>query len=162
LSWGFRRNSCTTCDGVSMHIVSQARLLLCQRGRKVWEPAYSILVCGIWNYFASRKWNANYMLSCSMSVYVYVLVEVCFTSSGCCETVSQQHVSSGYVCKRCFVLLDCRVRLKLEMEKAVFQVTASLNIRKDIVAETLPFSRGNGEGSSKKQLKLPCQHPTSQ
>jgi len=29
------------------------------RGRKVWKPAYSILVHGIWNYFASRKWNLN-------------------------------------------------------------------------------------------------------
>ena len=31
-----------------------------QRGRKVWEPAYSVLVLGIWNYFASRKRNANF------------------------------------------------------------------------------------------------------
>jgi len=60
------------------------------------------------------------------------LVEVCFTSSGRCEAVPQQHVSSGYVCKRCFVLLNCRVQLKLEMEKAIFQVTVSLNIRKDL------------------------------
>jgi len=44
-----------------------------------------------------------------------------------------------------FVLLDCRVRLKTEMEKAVFQVTVSLNIRKGSVAETLPPSRRNKE-----------------
>ena len=41
------------------------------------------------------------------------------------------------------------------MEKAVFQVTVSLNIRKDSVAETLPPSRGNAEGRSNKQLELP-------
>jgi len=51
--------------------------------------------------------------------------------------------------------LDCRVRLKTEMEKAV---TVSLNIRKDSVAETLPPPRGNTEGSSNKQLELPGQH----
>jgi len=60
-----------------------------------------------------------------------------------------------------FVLLDCRVRLKTEMEKAVFQVTVSLNIRKDSIAETFPPPRGNGEGSSNKQLELPRQHPSS-
>ena len=36
----------------------------CQRGRKVWEPASSVLVRGIWNYFASRKRNADFMSSC--------------------------------------------------------------------------------------------------
>ena len=36
----------------------------------------------------------------------------------------------------------------------VFQVTVSLNIRKHSIAE-------NGEGSSKKQLELPRQHPSS-
>jgi len=41
------------------------------------------------------------------------------------------------------------------MEKAVFQVTVSLSIRKDSVAETLPPSHGNAEGSSNKQLELP-------
>ena len=44
-------------------------------------------------------------------------LEVCFTSSGCCEAVARQHVSSGYVCKRCFVLVDKKVRLETEMEK---------------------------------------------
>ena len=44
------------------------------------------------------------------------------------------------------------------MEKAVFQVTVSLNIRKGSVAETLPPTRGNAEGSSNKQLELPGQH----
>ena len=44
----------------------------------------------------------------------------------------------------------------------VFQVTVSLNIRKHSIAETLPPSRGNGEGSSKKQLESPRQHPSSQ
>ena len=44
-------------------------ILACQtfhsakRGRKVWELAYSVLVRGIWNYFASRKRNANFMSS---------------------------------------------------------------------------------------------------
>jgi len=37
----------------------------------------------------------------------------------------------------------------------------SLNIRKDSVAEALPPSRGNGEGSSNKQLELPRQRPSS-
>ena len=101
------------------------------------------------------------MLSRSKPVYVYVLVEVCFTNSGCCEAISRQCVSSGYVYKRCFILSDCRVRLETEMEKAVFQVTASLNIRKDSIAETLPPSCGNAEGSSNKQLELPGRHPSS-
>ena len=65
------------------------------------------------------------------------------------------------VYKRCFVSFDCRVRLKTEMEKAVFQFTVSLNIGKDRVAETLPPSRGNAEGGSNKQLELPRQHPGS-
>ena len=56
-----------------------------------------------------------------------------------CEVISRQRVSSGYVYKRCFVLFDCRVRLKTVMEKAVFQVMVCLNIRKDSVAETSPF-----------------------
>jgi len=60
-----------------------------------------------------------------------------------------------------FALLDCRARLKTEMEKAVFQVTVSLNIRKDSIAETLPLPRGSGEGSSNKQLELPRQDPSS-
>jgi len=47
------------------------------------------------------------------------------------------------------------------MEKAVFQVMVSCSIRKDSVAETLPPSRGNVEGSSNKQLDLPRQHPSS-
>ena len=51
--------------------------------------------------------------------------------------------------------------LKTDMEKAVFQVMVSLNIRKDSVAETLPPSHGNAEGSSNKQLELPGQHPSS-
>ena len=101
------------------------------------------------------------MLSRSKPVYVYVLVEVCFTNSGCCEAISRQCVSSGYVYKRYFVFFDCRVQLKTEMEKAVFQVTVSLNIRKDSVAETLPPSCGNAEGSSNKQLELPGRHPSS-
>ena len=95
-------------------------------------------------------------------VYVYGLVDVCFTSSGCCEAVPRQRVSFGYVRKQCFVLFDCRVRLKTEMDKAVFQVTVSLNIRNDSVAETLPPSRGNGEGSSNKLLELPRRHTSSQ
>ena len=37
----------------------------------------------------------------------------------------------------------------------------SLNIRKDSVAEALPPSRGNGEGSSNKQLQLPRQRRSS-
>ena len=78
-----------------------------------------------------------------------------FHHSGCCEAVPRQRVSSGSVCKRCFVLFDCRVRLKTDMDKAVFQFTVSLNIRKDSVAEALPPSHGNGEGSSNKQLELP-------
>jgi len=101
------------------------------------------------------------MLSCSMPVYVQGLVEFCVTSSGCCEAISRQRISSGFVCKQCFILLDCRVQLKTEMEKAVFQVTVSLNIRKDSVAETLPPSCGKAEGSSNKQLELPRQHPSS-
>ena len=88
-------------------------------------------------------------------------MEVCFTNSGCCEAISRQRISSGYVYKQCFVLLDCRVRLKTEMEKAVFQVKVSLDIGKDSVAETLPPSRRNTEGSSNKQLELPGQHPSS-
>ena len=44
----------------------------------------------------------------------------------------------------------------------VFQVTVSLNIRKDSVAENLPPSRGNGEGNSNKQLELPHQQSSSQ
>ena len=36
-------------------------------------------------------------------------------------------------------LMICGVRLKMEMDKAVFQVTVSFNIRKDSVAEALPF-----------------------
>ena len=55
----------------------------------------------------------------------------------------------------------CRVRLKTEVDKVIFQVMVSLNIRKDSVAEALPPSRGNGEGSSNKQLKLPHQCPSS-
>ena len=89
------------------------------------------------------------------------LVEVCFTNSGCCEAISRQRVSSGYVYKRCFVLFDCRVRLKTEMERAVFQVTVNLNVRKDRVAETLPPPHGNAEGSSNKQRELPVQHLSS-
>jgi len=41
------------------------------------------------------------------------------------------------------------------MEKAVFQFTVSLNLRKDSIAETLPPPSGNEEGSSNKQLELP-------
>jgi len=58
-------------------------------------------------------------------------------------------------------LVRLQVRLKAEMDKAVFQVTVSLNIRKDSVAEALPPSRGNGEGSSNKQLELPRQRLSS-
>jgi len=65
------------------------------------------------------------------------------------------------VYKRCFVSFDCRVRLKTEMEKAVFQFTISLNIGMDRVAETLPPSRWNAEGGSNKQFELPRQHPGS-
>ena len=121
-----------------------------------------VLVHEIWNYFASCKRNGNFMLMFNARVSVgFGGLEVCFTNSGCCEAVSRQRVFSGYVCKRCFVFLDCGVRLKTEMEKAVFQVTVSLNIRKDSVAETLPSSRGNREGSSNKQLELPRWHPSS-
>ena len=118
-------------------------------------------------HFSSRNLklfcHVNGMLICVVMFNERVpagLVEVCFTNSGCCEAVSWQRVSSGYVYKQCFVLLDCRVRLKTDMEKAVFQVMVSLNIRKDSVAETLPPSHGNAEGSSNKQLELPGQHPS--
>jgi len=47
------------------------------------------------------------------------------------------------------------------MDKAVFQVTVSLKVRKYSVAEALPPSRGKGEGSSNKQLELPRQCPSS-
>jgi len=49
----------------------------------------------------------------------------------------------------------------MEMDKAVFQVTVSLKVRKDCVAEALPPSRGNGEGSSNKQIELLRQRPSS-
>ena len=52
-------------------------------------------------------------------------------------------------------IAEFELRLKTEMEKAVFQVTVSLNLRKDSIADTLPPPRGNGEGSSNKQLELP-------
>jgi len=58
-------------------------------------------------------------------------------------------------------LVICRVQLKTEMDKAVFQVKVSLNIRKYSAAEALPPSHGNGEGSSNKQLELPHQRPSS-
>ncbi len=44
-------------------------------------------------------------------------LEVSFTDHGCCEAAARQHVSSGYVCKRCFILLDKKVRLELEIKK---------------------------------------------
>ena len=44
-------------------------------------------------------------------------LEVCFTSSVCCEAIAQQHVSSSYVYKRCFVLVEKEVRFETEMEK---------------------------------------------
>ena len=69
--------------------------------------------------------------------------------------------SSGYVCKRCFVLVDKKVRLKMKMEKAVSHVMASLNIRKGSIAETLPPSSGNTEENSNKQLESPRQHSSS-
>jgi len=40
------------------------------------------------------------------------------------------------------------------MEKAVFQVTVSLNIRKDSVAETLPPSHGNAEVKLKQAARI--------
>jgi len=83
----------------------------CQRGRKVWEPACFVLVRGI----ILRHVNGMLILCCHVQCpctcrfwYRFVFN----SNSGWCEAVSWQRVSSGYVYKRCFILLDCRVRLK--------------------------------------------------
>ena len=57
------------------------------------------------------------LLESSQSEQVRSTLEVSFTDHGCCEAAARQHVSSGYVCKKCFVLMEKKVRLELELEK---------------------------------------------
>ena len=90
----------------------------CQRGRNVWEPAYSFLVRGIWNYFASRKRNAN---SVKLSHDSAFLLAMCTSDASSCSIVE----------------FDSKRRWRKQS-----QVTVSLNVRKDSVAETLPLPVG--------------------
>ena len=57
------------------------------------------------------------VLQSSSSEQVRAALEVCFTGSGCCGVAARQHLSSGYVCKKCFVLVDKKIRLEMEIEK---------------------------------------------
>ena len=56
-------------------------------------------------------------LESSSSEHVKLALEACFREDGRCAVATRLHVSTGYVCKKCFLLVDKKVRIKNELEK---------------------------------------------
>ena len=56
-------------------------------------------------------------LESSSSEHVKLALEACFRENGRCAVATRLHVSTGYVCKKCFLLVDKKVRIKNELEK---------------------------------------------
>ena len=56
-------------------------------------------------------------LESSSSEHVKLAMEACFMDDRRCAVATRQHFAAGYVCKKCFVLVDKKVRMESELEK---------------------------------------------
>ena len=77
-------------------------------------------------------------LESSSSEHVKLGLEACFREDGRCAVATRLHVSTGYVCKKCFLLVDKKVRIKNELEKV--KVNLKDKVSRGIESFTQPVS----------------------
>ena len=77
-------------------------------------------------------------LESSSSEHVKLALEACFREDGRCAVATRLHVSTGYVCKKCFLLVDKKVRIKNELEKV--KVNLKDKVSRAIESFALPVS----------------------
>lgn len=74
----------------------------------------------------------------SSSEHVKLASDACFREDGRCAVTTRQYISTGYVCKKCFVLVDKKVRIKNELEKV--KVNLKDKVLRAIESFALPVS----------------------
>ena len=77
-------------------------------------------------------------LESSSSEHVKLALEASFREDGRCAVATRLHVSTGYVCKKCFLLVDKKVRIKNELEKV--KVNLKDKVSRGIESFALPVS----------------------
>ena len=76
-------------------------------------------------------------LESSSSEHVKLALEACFTDDRRCVVATQQHIAAGYVCKKCFILVDKKVRMEGELEKVkiILKDKVSRNVESFVLPE---------------------------
>ena len=77
-------------------------------------------------------------LESSSSEHVKLALEACFREDERYAVATRLHVSTGYVCKKCFLLVDKKVRIKTELEKV--KVNLKDKVSRAIESFALPVS----------------------